>query len=178
MLPTVRDQVADDDVAAVRRLSERIDAADPDRAASPPVLPVLEAQPDAGRIATAVIRRASEPAELAAAAVAWRERTTAPWRLALLVHPDDEIDMLAIGAAALHPVLAAVGKKGGGPVQWWVRRSTDEDNLLADRLGFDLAREVVQLRWPCRSPSTTSRPRPTCPCGPSSPVKTTRRGWP
>jgi mycothiol synthase len=144
----VRTEVSDDEVAAVRRLSQRIDAADPDRSASPPVLPVLEAQSGLSRFAAALIRRPSDPAEVGAYAQAWREKTSGGWQVSLLVDPADEIDMLAVGAAAMHPVLAAVGDHGGGKVRWWVRRSSDEDGLLAERLGFDLAREVVQLRAP------------------------------
>lgn len=140
--------MSDDEVAAVRRLSHRIDAADPDRSASPPVLPVLEAQSGLSRFAAALIRRPSDPAEVGAYAQAWREKTSGDWQVSLLVDPADEIDMLAVGAAAMHPVLAAVGDHGGGKVSWWVRRSSDEDGLLAERLGFDLAREVVQLRAP------------------------------
>ena len=95
--------------------------------------------------AAAFARRPRDPSELAAYGQAVRSGAGG-WVFTLLVEPEDRVDLLAIGAAVAHPVLAAIAERGGGPVRWWVRGSDEDDLLLAERLGFDLEREVVQLR--------------------------------
>jgi mycothiol synthase len=145
--PTLRTELAAEDVDAIERLLSRIHASQPDRDPDPPVRPDHDDRSGAPGFAAAFVRRPSDPSELAAYAQVVRSGTGG-WVLTLLLDPADRIDVLAIGAASVHPVLAAVGEHGGGPVRWWVRGSNDEDLLLAERLGFDLAREVVQLRVP------------------------------
>ncbi|OWY62288.1 mycothiol synthase [cyanobacterium TDX16] len=145
--PTLRTELAAEDVDAIERLLSRIHANQPDRDPDPPVRPDHDDRAGASGFAAAMVRRPSDPSELAAYAQAVRSGAGG-WAMTLLVDPADRTDLLAIGAAAVHPVLAAVGEHGGGPVRWWVRGSNDEDLLLAERLGFDLDRELVQLRVP------------------------------
>lgn len=145
--PTLRTQLTTDEVESVERLLARIHETDPDRDPSPPVRPDHDDRAGETAFAAAYIRRLTEHSELAAFAQAVRSGEGG-WVLTLLLDPDDQVDVLALGAAAVHPVLAAVGEHGGGPVRWWVRGSNDDDALLAERLGFDTAREVVQLRVP------------------------------
>jgi len=141
----LRTELTADEVESVERLLARIHDHDPDRDPSPPVRPEHDDRAGASAFAASYIRRPTDHSELAAFAQAVRSGDGG-WALTLLLDPDDQIDVLALGAAALHPVLAAVGEQGGGQVRWWVRGSNDDDALLAQRLGFDLTREVVQLR--------------------------------
>ena len=143
--PTLRSELTADEVEAVDRLLARIHATDPDRDPSPPVRPEHDDRAGASSFTASYIRRPTDHSELAAFAQAVRSGDGG-WAFTLLLDPDDQIDVLALGAAAVHPVLAAVGEHGGGSVRWWVRGSNADDALLAERLGFDLAREVVQLR--------------------------------
>jgi mycothiol synthase len=145
--PNLRTELAAEDADAVERLLGRIHATEPDRDPEPPVRPDHDDRAGAAGFASAFIRRPSDPSELAAYAQAVRSGAGG-WAMTLLLDPADRTDVLALGAAAVHPVLAAVGEQGGGEVRWWVRASTDDDLLLAERLGFDLTREVVQLRVP------------------------------
>jgi mycothiol synthase len=143
--PTLRSELTADEVEAVDRLLARIHTTDPDRDPSPPVRPEHDDRAGASAFAASYIRRPTDHSELAAFAQAVRSGDGG-WALTLLLDPDDQIDVLALGAAAVHPVLAAVGEHGGGSVRWWVRGSNSDDALLAERLGFDLTREVLQLR--------------------------------
>jgi mycothiol synthase len=150
--PILRSELAAEDADALQRLLSRIHDVQPDRDPEPPVRPDHDDRAGASGFTASFIRRPSDPSELAAYAQAVRSGEGG-WVLTLLLNPADRDDLLALGAAAVHPVLAAVGEHGGGAVRWWVRGSDDDDLLLAERLGFDLAREVVQLRVPLPLPA-------------------------
>lgn len=144
--PAVRSTPTHDDLDAVGRLATRIARATPDRADAD-ALDRLDATDLHPAPTLALVPRIADRAELAACAHAARTGT-GRWNLALLVDPDDLDDLTSLGAAALHPVLAGVAEAGGGTVDWWVRGATDADAALAAALGFELEREVVQLRRP------------------------------
>ena len=72
------------------------------------------------------------------------------WSLELAVRGDDPKQQVAL----IDQAVGVVASDGGGHVTWWVHGATEHDAELARDAGFELERELLQLRVPL--PLTTS----------------------
>ncbi|MEX2658424.1 MAG: mycothiol synthase [Acidimicrobiales bacterium] len=70
------------------------------------------------------------------------------WALDLVIDPHHRYDALAIGPEMLHAALDVVKGEGGGHVHWWVHQPAAAHDALADAVGLDRGRELLQLRRP------------------------------
>lgn len=68
------------------------------------------------------------------------------WSIDVVVHPHHRYDMAAIGPEMMSATLDIVRQEGGGHVHWWVFEPTSIHFDLAERMGLQPGRELMQMR--------------------------------
>ncbi|MGH9182951.1 MAG: mycothiol synthase [Acidimicrobiales bacterium] len=138
----IKRQLADDDVAAVRKLLELAERADGHRAV------------DDHRW----VDMAEGGRESFAGLVAWERGHDHPigyaqvsrghhsWALDLVIDPHHRYDALSIGPEMLAAALDVIRGEGGGHVHLWVYQPTGAHDTMTAAVGMGRGRELLQLR--------------------------------
>jgi mycothiol synthase len=137
--PRVLREFAPGDVALINRLASDVEVATGIDPLGDDARTGLLAEA-AGRDRGLLVANGAEPEAYAHLA----QHHPGEWSLEVVVRgTDSELESTLVVDA-----LDVVAKDGGGRVTWWVHGATDEDDEVAGAAGFELERDLLQLRVP------------------------------
>jgi mycothiol synthase len=114
-------------------------------------------------IATGVVARSAPDGGLAGYAQLAGDRASGAFAVEFVVSPAVD-DRSVVTDALAAATVAEVHRLGGGTLRLWVGDAQPSDDVLAQAHGFDIERELLQLRCPLPLPGATS-PGATSPGG-------------